>query len=213
LQYQYSRLLAVDPSLTASGWVLFSVADAQPLELGVLCPPGPKMNLADRYLVLQQEVQSLYSRLSLGINDVLVVEGPAPLVMNPNSALKVEGVRGIFESVARARKVAVPGRLNPRTVQTELLGMRGKQLSRKDVKEWARATAAQLFGDELLRLSGNSDASVSYDSISQDIIDAILIGTLAVARVKNSCQIGQELTAAFATKSKASFRRGRLLRR
>ena len=188
------HLLAVDPSLSVSGWALFCLSDGRPKAVGIISPPGPKTILSRRFDYLQAAVTEVIRRLKLGAGDVLICEGPAPLVKNPQSALKVEGVRGIFESVARNFGVAVPGRLNPRTVQSEILGMRGKQLGRKTVKEWARTTALQLYGAELEKIIGEENRRAK---ISQDIIDAVLIGSLATSRVQFAIRSGQSIDSAF----------------
>lgn len=194
-------LFAVDPSLTSSGWALFSLSKNSLCGVGVICPPGPRMVLAKRYEVLQTEISELFADLGLGKGDVLVCEGPAPLVRNPQSAIKVEGVRGIFEAVARSRGMRVPGRLNPRTVQTELLGMRGPQLGRKEVKKWARETAYRLHRTQLEKLLGK------LPKVSQDIIDAVLIGTLAMSRLEIAHSAGSSLESVFL--AKVSMRSGR----
>ena len=93
-------LFAVDPSLTSSGWALFAVGDGMPLAAGLLMAPGPRVPLANRLLTLQNEIEQLFGHLRMGEGDVLVCEGPAPLVLNPNSAMKVERVRGIFETAS-----------------------------------------------------------------------------------------------------------------
>ena len=175
-------LLAVDPSLTASGWAMFRLNDGLLTAVGLIEPPGPKEFLASRFNALQQHVRDLFEKLELEAGDFMVCEGPAPLVRNPQSAIKVEGVRGIFESVARSHGVSVPGRINPRTVQSEILGMKGRQLARATVKEWSRAAAVRLYEREL-RQFFNCPAGV-FSEISQDIIDAMLIGTVAVSRVQ-----------------------------
>lgn len=203
-------LLAVDPSLTCSGWALFALTDGLPRAVGVIMPPGPAIALATRIALLQREVEALLESFKLGVGDLLVCEGPAPLVLNPQSALKVEGVRGVFETVARSRGVAVPGRLNPRTVQSELLGMRGKQLDRRTVKEWARAAALQLYGARLDKLlvqqqlvSDRRAAGAGGDpprparSLSQDAIDALLIGAVAVGRFRLSVASGLPVETVF----------------
>lgn len=187
-------LLAVDPSLSGSGWALFSVASARPLALGLVTPPPASVPLALRLAQLQSEVDSLLHGLVLGERDYLICEGPAPLVKNPLSALKVEHVRGIFETIARSRGLTVPGRLNPRTVQTELLGMRGRQLARREVKEHARAAAGRLFGPELSSLPVSG---VSAKRVPQDVIDALLIGAVAVARVQLSLRVGGSICETF----------------
>lgn len=135
--------------------------------------------------------------------DVLLCEGPAPLVRNPQSALKVEGVRGIFEAVARAEGLLVPGRLNPRTVQTELLGMRGRQLARAEVKAWARATAMRLYGDVLQEMLG---APHERKTISQDILDALLIGTVAATRIQLAVRGQQPIESAFLPSARGGSR-------
>lgn len=177
-------LLAVDPSLTASGWALFCLRKSIPLAVGVLSPPGPEEILARRLDSLQRSVLEIISRLQLGHGDYLVCEGPAPLVKNPQSALKVEGVRGIFETCARSAGLAVPGRINPRTVQSELLGMRGPQLPRKTVKDWARKAAHQMYEPQIRRMF-TSEAE-KQGRVPQDIIDAMLIGAVAVSRVQTA---------------------------
>jgi hypothetical protein len=154
--------------------------------------------LARRFDFLQNAVDEVMNRLRLGPADLLVCEGPAPLVRNPQSALKVEGVRGIFEAVARGKGLCVPGRVNPRTVQTEILGMRGRQLDRKTVKEWARRSAVQLYGKELKKMLGHDGLPGRQPRISQDIIDAVLIGTLAVTRIQLAIRSGQSVDAVFA---------------
>lgn len=127
----------------------------------------------------------LLERLQLGQGDYLICEGPAPLVKNPQSAIKVEGVRGIFETLARGFGVSVPGRVSPRTVQSELMGLRGKQLKRELVKESARTTVARLFGDlRAVKMIAPDGASPGDKSrAAQDIVDALLIGAYAVKRI------------------------------
>lgn len=189
-----SFLIAVDPSLTASGWACFSLASGDPIAVGLISPPGATTPLANRLAWLQDAVTSVLRRCPVSEGDVLICEGPAPLVRNPQSALKVEGVRGIFEAVARAEGLNVPGRINPRTVQSELLGMRGKQLARAEVKAWARATAMRLYGTILEELLGNAH---ERKTISQDILDALLIGTVAATRIQLAVRSEQPLESAF----------------
>lgn len=212
----YRRLLAVDPSLRILGWALFSFERAELVAVGTLSPPGTEIPLSRRYSYLQAEVESLLARLVFGKRDVLVCEGPAPLVVNPQSALKVEGVRGIFETVSRTRGAVVPGRINPRTVQSELLGMRGKQLARKHVKAWARSIALRMYGDNLQRVwlqsidQGLKDsASCSTRKIPQDIIDAVLIGSLAVARITFAQNCGVAIDDALGKSFRRSNSRSR----
>ena len=171
------------------------------MAVGTLAPPGPTLPMPHRMQKLQSSVEMLFDELLLCPGDVLVCEGPAPLVKNPQSALKVEGVRGLFETLARGRGLEVPGRVNPRTVQSELLGMKGKQLPRIQVKEWARATAMQLFGEELKEITNGK--------ISQDIIDAVLIGSFLLARLKIAEKTGMALEQAILPQSSGRGYQGR----
>ncbi len=184
-------LIAVDPSLTASGWAAFDISSSKPLAAGVLSPPGPEQALHRRLQNLHEKVQALFSRLSFGKGDILICEGPAPLIKNPQSALKVEQVRGIFECAAREIGAIVPGRINPRTVQSELLSLSGKQLPRIEVKRTARATALQLYGNYL-----------KDEKTSQDICDALLVGTLALSRIHLAKKQKVDLYELFAEKNR-----------
>ena len=203
------KLLAVDPSLSASGWALFDLGQSQrdcprgrqetlPLAVGVIRPPGPRTEMSERLDHLQRQIEQLLRQLELAAGDVLVCEGPAPLVLNPDTSMKVERVRGIFETVGRGAGLLVPGRLNPRTVQTELLGMRGPQLERQKVKAWARETARVLFGPALFSLPLTTGSNSRKHGMPQDVIDAVLIGVLAAAKVRLCQQSGLPLSAMFA---------------
>jgi len=189
------HLLAVDPSLTQSGWALFSLQEERPLCWGVLKSEGTSVPLGERLLGLHRKVVDLFSSYDLSNGDYVVCEGPAPVSLNPSSAIKVEQVRGIFEGIARMRGVEVPGRLNPRTVQTELLGMRGKQVPRAEVKQTARTVLMQMYSSS--RRSGDAAESADYSSISQDAVDAILLGVLARAKLRHAISAGIPLAVLF----------------
>ena len=198
-----SKLLAVDPSLKASGWVLFDIENEMPVKAGIITPPGPGLSLAERLLCLQSDVVRLIQGLDLGQEDILVCEGPAPLVLNPMSSIKVEHVRGIFETVARSNSIIVPGRINPRTVQIELIGLRGRQIERKEVKRAARDISERLFGGLLSEIS---EMQGKNRQLSQDIVDAALIGVVAVSKIKMCQKIGIDIYSAFAEGNR-SFKR------
>ena len=185
---RYSKLFVVDPSLTSTGWVVFDLQRGGIIKFGVMSDPGAKIVLSERLKILQQEADSLLSSFKLGKNDVLICEGPAHLVLNPQSALKVEQMRGIFEVLARKRGVDVPGRVNPRSVQTEVLGLKGAQLERKEVKRAARNIAERLFA---------KDFAKSKKIIPQDVIDASLIGAYCIARIALCEQLGVDLAETF----------------
>lgn len=190
-------LLVVDPSLKMSGWALFSLENGLPHAVGVLCSQDPEIALSERLTHLQKDVENLFSTLHLQKEDILVCEGPGPLVRNPSSALKIERVRGIFEAMARQRGVLVPGRINPRTVQTELLGMGGKQVSRIVVKESARVVARRLYHDILPPIAERWLSKRHAKKIPQDIVDALLIGALTVPRLQRCLQAGIDINIAF----------------
>ena len=178
-------LLAVDPSLTCSGWALFGLRSCQPEAVGFIRGLGASIPMSARMEKYQLDVAGLFERLRLGQGDYLICEGPAPLVKNPQSAIKVEGVRGMFETLARGFGLNVPGRVNPRTIQSELMGLRGKQLKREIVKESARITVSRLYGDlQRIRMIVPDGVSPGEKTRAiQDIVDALLIGTYAVKRI------------------------------
>lgn len=198
-------LLAIDPSLTSTGWAVFSISRSKLLAVGLLRAPGTDRPLSRRLSMLQEQVVQLMSALKLGKGDVLVCEGPAPLVRNPQSAIKVEHVRGIFECLARERGIEVPGRLNPRTVQVELLGLRGRQLQRASVKEAAQQVAGRLYQRFFMAWQAKEQSNGrKAKKLPQDIVDAVLIGTLALARVQLCRETKTALVWAFSTERKSS---------
>jgi Holliday junction resolvasome RuvABC endonuclease subunit len=175
----YRRLLAIDPSLTCSGWALFEVKGSVLRSFGKMKPLGTTFSLSRRLSDLQERVNSLIVTLELGQGDLLVCEGPTTM-KDPQAVIKVEQVRSIFEGVARTHKIHVPGRINPRTVHHELLGMYGAQLARPLVKAQAVRTVRTLYGSVLEAVG--LDTSEKSLSRHQDIIDAMLLGTVAVQR-------------------------------
>lgn len=180
--HKWRYLLAVDPSLTCSGWALFAVNSQKLCGVGKIKSAKPDVALSTRYANLQQQVSSLFEQINFGTQDILVCEAPTTM-RDPKAAIKVEQVRGIFETLARNRGALVPGRLNPRTVQTELLGFKGQQVTRKIVKESAFVIANKLFNKELAGLGLNIE---QQSNKYQDIVDALLIGTVILSRIKRT---------------------------
>ena len=174
-----SRLVAIDPSIASSGWAVFCLESKSLLSIGTIRDKHSKQSDEFRLLEIQKEIGLLFECEKFGRGDFIVCEGPAHLVLNPQTALKVERVRGIFETLARAREVEVPGRVNPRTLQCEVIGLQGSQLPRKEVKAIAKRTALQLFGKDLLKVSPLKEPS----SHVQDIFDALLIGAFSMSRI------------------------------
>jgi Holliday junction resolvasome RuvABC endonuclease subunit len=177
----YRSLLAVDPSLTCSGWALFSVTDGRITAVGKVRSDPPRFAMGERLRVLQERIEEVLRRLNLGQRDILVCEA-ATTIKDPHNALKVENVRSIFESVARTRAVTVPGRINPRSVHLDVMGLKGKQMPRVEVKRAALRTVQFLYESDLSRL-GLDNASLAKH---QDIVDAVLIGRLALMRLKSA---------------------------
>ena len=206
---QFRRLIAVDPSLRSSGWVLFDIYHGSILDCGIISALGVNYVLASRFEDLQIQITKLFRQLCISNSDILVVEGPAPLVLNPNTAVKVEQVRGIFESVARSMGALVPGRVNPRTVQTELFGLKGPQLPRKQIKAMATQVATRLFGETLANLINSKEKSNKKKTLNQDIVDASLIGTLALSRIKFCQQTHTDLCKALSEGNKRNVFNGK----
>jgi Holliday junction resolvasome RuvABC endonuclease subunit len=184
------RLFAVDPSLTCSGWAFFDVTAKSLLGVGRLRALGPRIVFAERLADLQQKIERVFDQMGFQAGDVLLCEAPTTM-RDPRAAIAVEQVRCIFETLARSRGASVPGRINPRTVQFEVLGMTGKQVERKIVKQLAADTARYLYEKDLLRL-GLEIKAVGNEKY-QDILDALLIGTVGIARIESSLRTGIDL--------------------
>lgn len=191
---RFRSLLAVDPSLMCSGWALFSIAKGSIMAVGKIRGEPPSVHMSERLMSLQGRIEEVFSKLKLGAEDVLVCEA-ATTVKDPHNALKVENVRSIFEAVARTRAVRVPGRINPRSVQFEIMGLRGKQLARSDVKEMAVRTVEYLYSPDLERLG----LEIANLQKHQDIVDALLIGRLALTRIQSARDADLSLDAVFQT--------------
>lgn len=200
---RYSRLFAVDPSLTCSGWALFDIRSEKLLGVGKLRSLPPSISLAERLEDLQGRIRTLMDAVVLGDCDVLVCEAPTS-IRDPHAALKVEQVRCIFEALGRERLSIVPGRLNPRSVQSEIIGLKGRQLKRTVVKEQALRVAFMLYGVELSSL-GLAD---SLDELKrhQDIVDALLVGRVSLSRIKRAVKAGLGLHSEFEVASRISLR-------
>lgn len=190
----YRYLIAVDPSLTCTGWALFSIPSGEVTSVGKIKGLPPTIPLANRLKRLQEHIGKLIAHLSLDERDILVCEAPTT-VRDPHNALKVEQVRGLFESLAREQGMVVPGRVNPRSVQYEVMGLRGKQLVRGEVKLAAIRTVEYLYSPHLARLGLVGSAAELKKH--QDIVDAVLIGHLALMRVQAAQSAGVALEEVF----------------
>jgi Holliday junction resolvasome RuvABC endonuclease subunit len=199
------RLLAVDPGLQSTGWALFDLASNALIGVGRLKALDSSHTLSIRLSDLQSKISILINRIGLSASDFLVCEAPTTM-RDPEAAHKIEQVRGIFETLARVRSVQVPGRINPRSVQFEVMGMRGSQLKREEVKHTAWRLAEHLYGSALAEIG----FSVHQESLEQrqDIADALLLGGLAVQRVVSALRAGMAVDEYFENQTgKAKIRR------
>ena len=192
-------LMAVDPSLTCSGWALLSIGEGEVLAVGKIKSAPPSIPLATRLDRLQGAIKKVIGNLALGDLDVLVCEAPTTM-KDPHNAIKVEQVRGLFESAGRSRGMAVPGRVNPRSVQFEVMGLTGKQVARAEVKAAAVRTVQYLYTPALRRLG----LATTLEDLKrcQDVVDAILIGRFAVLRIQGALDARQSLESVFDTQNK-----------
>jgi Holliday junction resolvasome RuvABC endonuclease subunit len=179
------RLIAIDPSLTCSGWALFSVKSNRLIGVGKIKSLPAEHALATRLQDLQSKISKTLAMYNLGSVDTLICEAPTTM-RDPRAAFKVEQVRSIFEAVGRDRGILVPGRINPRSVQHEVMGLKGKQLERTIVKATAVHTVRTLYGDVLA--SFGFDVTQKNLQRNQDIVDAILLGSLGLVWL-NSAEI------------------------
>lgn len=199
----FRRLISIDPSLTCSGWALFDIPSEVILGVGKIKSLKPQVALASRFLDLQERIGELLRQLSFTATDILVCEAPTTM-KDPKAALKVEHVRSIFETLARELGAYVPGRLNPRSVHNEVIGLTGAQLARPIIKEMAAKTVKTLHGSDLKRLGFLVDEK--HLSKHQDIVDAILLGNLALSRIKGAKNSGVAIESVF--QSAPTGRRG-----
>lgn len=203
---EFRSLLSIDPSLTCSGWALFSVTNKQLLGVGKIRSLPTSVRLADRLQDLQARINRMFDEIGVGAGDVLICEAPTTM-RDPKAAFKVEQVRGMFETIARSRMIKVPGRLNPRSVQYEILGLRGKQLTRNIVKDVAVNVARALFEGSLARIGFSCQEQDLRKN--QDIVDALLIGNLALARLEAAHHARLSIEEVFLPRQAA--RRGKTL--
>lgn len=191
--------MAVDPSLTCSGWALLSLPAGEVLAVGKIKAAPPSFPMATRLERLQSAIKKVLVSLSLGETDVMVCEAPTTM-KDPLNAIKVEQVRGLFEAAGRSLGVTVPGRVNPRSVQYEVMGLTGKQVVRTEVKAAAVRTVRYLYAPALERLG----IEVSEETLKkhQDIVDAILIGRFAALKIQGAIESRQSLESAFDSQTK-----------
>lgn len=185
-----SRLLAVDPSLTCTGWAMFGLSSGSLMAVGKIRSLPPRMAMAARLADIQEKIDMLYSQFEVGAKDIVVCEEQTTM-RDPKAAFRVEQVRGMFEALGRIRGASVPGRINPRSIQFEIMGLKGKQLPREHVKSIARQVVATTHGAALKEL-GVADSAEDLVR-HQDIVDAVLVGSLGLSRVASALQVGINL--------------------
>lgn len=195
VRFMAHYLLAVDPSLTCSGWAMFTLGKEELCAVGKVRSLPPSLGLSERLKDLQTKVETLLRDLRLSNGDIMVCEAPTTM-RDPRAAIKVEQVRCIFETVARGKGLTVPGRVNPRSVQSEIMGLRGRQLARRYVKEIAGQIASRLYGKALDGLGFMRDETNLKRN--QDIVDAVLVGSLVLSWRRSAELSGSPLEALFA---------------
>ncbi|MDZ4786523.1 MAG: hypothetical protein SGJ02_10665 [bacterium] len=189
-----AKLISIDPSLTCSGWAVFSI------ESGALCGVGKvrslpaSIPLSNRLKDLQNKISDIFKIAKLTRNDVLICEAQTSM-KDPRGAFKVEQVRSIFEALAREKEILVPGRISPRTIQSEILGFKGAQQKREEVKSVARSIVKSMFNKELSKLGFNVEENNLLKN--QDIVDAILVGVMGLTRIKTAKMSNQSLAITF----------------
>ena len=94
----------------------------------------------------------------------------------------------------------MPGRVNPRSVQFEVMGLAGKQVARAEVKAAAVRTVQYLYTPALQRLG----LATTLEDLKkhQDIVDAVLIGRFAVLRIQGALDARQSLESVFDTQGR-----------
>lgn len=202
MKQRYKRLIAIDPSLISSGWALFDIHSEKLIAVGTIKSKYEKNKYFERIANLQNKINLLIEDLNICSTDLMIVE-TATTIKDPDATLKVEQVRTIFETLARLKGALVPGRINPRSVQYEILGLKGKQIDRESVKAAAISVAAKIFSSDLERL----DYSIDALSKEQDIVDAMLLGSLALVRINQANVASNSIEECFFnTKSKSNKR-------
>ncbi len=164
------------------------------LAVGKVKSLGASLPLPLRLQDLHKKISVILQQFELGEDDVLICESPTTM-KDPRAALKVEQVRVTFESLARSRGMLVPGRVNPRTVQYEIMGLRGKQLARNIVKETGVFVVQSLYADALQNLG--FAASIAHLRQHQDIVDALLIGRMGLIRLEAATRSGMPVEEMF----------------
>mgnify|MGYP002078898693 CR=1 FL=1 len=204
----YRYLLLVDPSLTCSGWALFALKSGHLKAVGKINSIAAKFPLSVRLQDLQSKISIIYQELNLNSKDIVICESPTTM-RDPKAAIKVEQVRSIFETLARGCGMLVPGRINPRSVQNEILGIKGRQIKRSSVKEIAVDVVCKVYGKHLKEIG----FPLSKENLkkNQDIVDAILIGSLGVARIFSANQCGVDPALIF--QNSQATRSGRVMAR
>lgn len=203
MKQRFNNLLAIDPSLNSSGWALFDIENEEIVSVGTLKSKPSSLNYFKRISDLQNKIADLLSELNIGANDVILVE-TATTMKDPNSTLKVEQVRTIFETLSRLRGAVVPGRINPRSVHFEILGLKGKQLNRESIKSAAVNVVSNLFCNDLKKLSLSNESLKK----NQDIVDALLIGSLGLVRINQARCASKSLEEVFVNNREKSGRAG-----
>jgi Holliday junction resolvasome RuvABC endonuclease subunit len=133
-------VMTVDPSLVCSGWALFDYLSGELVGVGQIRSSPNQRIFSERIAYIQERIVKVLISCQLGNKDILVCEGPTSM-KDPAAAIKVEQVRGIFETIARQNQVTVPGsvrnaRLSIKTsISKRISGCNGNAMLCSSIRE------------------------------------------------------------------------------
>lgn len=160
-----SKVFSVDPSVSSLGWAIMQVS-GRLVDAGVL-KYSSKNSICERIQFILREVNDLIQYYKLGPTDYCVLESSAGII-NPRSFLALERVRSSVEALAIIKGLRVIGRINPRSLQSKMLGL--KKMEKRDfVKSAIRSFVIQEFRSFF---DGNR---LDISRVEQDLFDAVIL--------------------------------------
>lgn len=163
------RMFAIDPALNNTGVAIFDIYRKKLISTHIIKGLDEKTDLMKRYEHLQSLIRAFLHKENFKQNDLIICEEAAAF-KNAATVFKLEYARVVWEILGRTLGGKTPFRICPRSVHVELLGLRGRQQERKEVKLAARKVFEMLYPDK--------------KDLSQDEIDAVLIGELALTKLR-----------------------------
>ncbi|MCS6961758.1 MAG: crossover junction endodeoxyribonuclease RuvC [Deltaproteobacteria bacterium] len=178
------KVLAVDPSSSSLGWAIIDTREI-PLDAGVFYY-NTDISISNRVKHIVNEIKHIIDCYNLKRGDYFVVESSAGCI-NPRTFLILERIRGAGEAVALLNGLTVLGRINPRSIHVNLLGIK-KSLARVFVKSAIRSYVEKQFSAFL------KSAEIEVIPKNQDVFDALLLGYYFV-RILKMCNNGGDVSA------------------